>query len=105
MAIVQFADVTEHGLWRFGPEDRAEVDSKIPIKVLILGYWDSSEASSKSRFGGRKICLKWTEIKVHRGSPTRKWEADTQEKVKTGDGNGGVVTIDELRMEVGEDRI
>lgn len=42
---------------------------------------------------------------MHRGSPTRKWEADTQEKVKTGDGNGGVVTIDELRMEVGEDRI
>lgn len=47
-----------------------------------------------------KICLKWAEIV----SSTRKWQADTQEKLKTEDGDGEVITVDELRVEVGEDR-
>lgn len=64
MTIVQVARHDE--TWLLEAEQRW--NSKIPIKVWILGPWEGSEASSKIFFGEMmKICLKWAKIEVDGG--------------------------------------
>lgn len=96
MTIVQVARHDE--TWPLETEQRW--NSKIRIKAWILGPWEGSEASRKSCLGEMmKICFKWAEIEVDGGGgvlPLRNGK-HTQEKVKTGNGDGGVVLVDGVK--------